>query len=283
MANYTYNPYPQIGSQLIDGLNEISDTLTTTSTVDDLVNAVYNFIQRIYYPVSAGASVPKQLEIEIKSVAYNIINSYNNQSLGDTIIYDGQQMIFIDMMLSLKTSNTTPINAIGGWLLDIEDNLSKGDLNIQEQTPLLLAIQQGRSIYSYWNTKVVTPGSWSSFFETNESSNYANIPFWLVACIEGALIGGNASQKGLIAPTTDIVSVDIISSLIGGLVIGSGKVIFKWVPRIQPTMLGFGGFGNGSSERRKNTGSGSFTLASGVTTSYAADYITRTKQVYYWD
>ena len=66
-------------------------------------------------------------------------------------------------------------------------------------------------------------------------------------CVEGGLIGAKATPKGLITPTIDIVSVNIISSLIGALAIGAGKVIFKWVPRIQPSELMGGGFQNGCS------------------------------------
>ncbi|MBK9286009.1 MAG: hypothetical protein IPM51_17065 [Sphingobacteriaceae bacterium] len=236
MADFTFNPYPQIGSQLTAGMDAVSGALTPASTVDELVNAVYNYIQPIYYPSSTGA-VPKQIEIEIKSVCYNMINAYNNKLLGSTLRYSDAQMNIVSMMLGATTQDRTPINAINPWLLDLEDNISKAGMNISLQTPLLLGIQCGKSIYAYWVSKVATPGTWAPFFQTPAPLNYANIPFWLKACMEGALIGANATQKGLIAPTTDIVSVDIISALIGALTIGAGKVIFKWVPRIQPDQL----------------------------------------------
>jgi len=236
MADFTFNPYPQIGTQLTAGMDAVSGALTVASTVDDLVNAVYNYIQPIYYPSTTGA-VPKQIEVEIKSVAYNMINAYNNKVLGTSINYNAGQNNLIYMMTGEATVDRTPINALNARILDIEDNISKANLSISEQTPVLLAIQCAKSIYAYWVTKVATPGTWAAFFQTPAPLNYANIPFWMVACIEGALIGAHATEKGLIAPTTDIVSVDIISALIGGLTIGAGKVIFKWVPRIQPSEL----------------------------------------------
>jgi hypothetical protein len=232
MAN-TFNPYPLIGAQLTKGLDAISGALKPTSTIDDLVTAIYNFIQPIYYPASGPASVPQALQVEIRSVVYNIANAYNNEALGTTIMYDQQQMSFVRMLLGLVTTNRTPINAIDSWIKDVEDNVSKTNLTIQEQTPLLLTTQMGLAVYEYWLEKVNGQSKWSPFFDKNPAINYANIPDWLVACMAGALIGANATQKGLIAPTTDIVSVNIISSLIGGLTTGAGKVIFRWVPRIQ--------------------------------------------------
>ncbi|HXB40336.1 MAG TPA: hypothetical protein VNZ49_07315 [Bacteroidia bacterium] len=234
MATPTFNPYPQIGTELIAGMDSIASALTPASTVDDLVNAIYSYIQPIYYPLP---TVPKQIEIEIKSVAYHIINAYNNKALWTSMKFSSQQMNFICMMLGGITDYKTPINAINSWLLDNEDNITKANLSIDDQVPLLLGIQEGKSIYKYWITKTAAPGTWAPFFETAESHNYANVPHWLVACMEGGLIGSNTSPNGLISPTIDIVSVDIISSLIGALAIGAGKVIFKWVPRIQPYQI----------------------------------------------
>lgn len=242
MATITYNPYPEIGTQLTTGLDAIATNLTVlgSASVDELVNEVYSYVQGIYYP-SGGGTLPKQTEVEIKSVAYNIVNSYNNKALGNTLTYNAEQTNIINMMVGLNTTNNTPINALDKWILDIEDNISKADMTIDEQTPLLLAIECAKSINTYWETKVTTPGDWATFFDATSMKNYINISLWTEACIEGVLIGANASQKGLIAPTTDIISVNIVSALIGALVIGAGKVIFKWVPRIQPVQLAGGG------------------------------------------
>jgi hypothetical protein len=234
MGTIAFNPYPALAGQLTKGLDFISSTLKPTSTVDDLVAAIYNYIQPIFYNIKP---VPPQLQIEIKSVAYNIINSYNNKALGGTIKYSDEQMKFVWMLLGLNTTNNTPINALNKWLLDIEDNISEADLSLDDQTPLFLTTEAGQAIYDYWISKVSTPGTWAPFFQKQTAFNYVNIPNWVAACMAGTLIGANTSQKGLIAPTTDITSVNIISALIGALAIGAGKVIFEWVPNIQPKDL----------------------------------------------
>lgn len=232
MSTPTFNPYSPIGEQLSKGLDFIAQKLKADSTIDEFAQAIYDYIQPLYYPTAN-----KQVEIEIKSVVYNIINAYNNKALGTTIPYNEQQMNFIFMMLGEITNDRIPINAIKMWLLDIENNISKSGLNLEEQTPLLLSIEAGKSIYDYWVSKTETPGDWSNFFQTPKALNYINIPFWLTACINGTLIGANTSQNGLVAPSTDITSTNIISSLIGALSIGAGKVVFKWVPEIQPLEL----------------------------------------------
>lgn len=234
MATTTFNPYLTIGEQLKVGLDEISSKLNPNSTVDDLVNEIYKYIQALYYPATSGADVSVQLQIEIKSVIYNIINAYNNQGLKG---FNSEQMVIVGMYLGPTTTAITPIDSIGTWFADIENNIPETGLTVDEQMPLLLGSVVAKTIYEYWIAIVAKPGKWAPFFQKETAINYANIPTWVVACIEGTFIGASSSDRGLIAPTTDIVSTEIVSSLIGALVIGSGKVIFKWLPKIQPNQL----------------------------------------------
>ena len=235
MATKTFNPYPLIGSQLIKGMDEIAKSLNSNSTEEDLAEVIYKYIQKIYY-----SQATTQLELEIKSIVFNIINAYNNQKVLGTM-FNYQQMIFVDMLLGETTTDNTPINSLGTWLTDIEDNVVSSNLSTDQLTPLLLGIESGKNIYEYWLKKVNDPCNWKKFFQPELSQNYINIPYWLTSCIEGALVGASCSDRGLIAPTTDIVTVEIVSSLIGSLTLGAGKVIFRWVPRIQPNQLS-GGF-----------------------------------------
>jgi hypothetical protein len=266
----TINPYPIIGTQLTSGLDAIANALSTKSTVDDLVNAIYNYIQPIYYPKVSGI-----IETEIKSVAYNVINTYINNTFCSAVAYNASQDYFISLLLCATSQK--PVNTIDQWLLNVEDNIGKCGLSIDEQTPLLLATVDGKSAYNYWMSIVQKPGKWSKFLNENVAINYANIPFWTEECMEGALIGANASPRGLISPTTDITSVEIISSLIGALAIGAGVVIFKWLPKINCN-------GNVSPivDTKVNTGGGSFTWGSGGTTHYSADYVTKNTIKYYY-
>ncbi len=51
--------------------------------------------------------------------------------------------------------------------------------------------------------------------------------------MQGIMIGARTSPKGMIKPTTSIVTTDITSCVASALMVAAGKVIFKWIPRIQ--------------------------------------------------
>jgi hypothetical protein len=55
---------------------------------------------------------------------------------------------------------------------------------------------------------------------------------WSVAAMNGALSAYGATSEGLIAPTTDIVTTQMVSALMGALVVSAGKLLFNWAPRI---------------------------------------------------
>ena len=238
MATNTINPYPIVGTQLTNGLAALSANLTNSSTVANLVTQVYNYVQSVYYP-SAG-SVPQDIQTEVQAAIYHIINGYNNSILRTSAsCLTTKQAYFVELMLGLKLTNTTPINYLSSWILDIEDNITKAELSTDEQIPLLLGTQMASTMNTYWTSQVASPNTlWTSIFSSNTAENYANIPHWTAACIDGAIIGATASPlTGLITPSTDITSVTIISALAGALAIGAGKVMFGWVPRIQPTSV----------------------------------------------
>ena len=46
------------------------------------------------------------------------------------------------------------------------------------------------------------------------------------------LAGYGATPTGLIEPTTNMITTNMVSALIGALTITAGKVIFNWIPRI---------------------------------------------------
>jgi hypothetical protein len=93
MATKTFNPYPLIGSQLIKGMDEIAKSLNSNSTEEDLAEVIYKYIQKIYY-----SQATTQLELEIKSIVFNIINAYNNQKVLGTM-FNYQQMILLTCCL----------------------------------------------------------------------------------------------------------------------------------------------------------------------------------------
>ncbi|GAB4205300.1 MAG: hypothetical protein Fur0023_14010 [Bacteroidia bacterium] len=122
----------------------------------------------------------------------------------------------------------------------IEEEIGNSGLSIDQQSPLLLGTGSGQVFVKYWLEQLKSKQSkWKKFFDDTDSL-YLNVGSWVSAGIEGVIMGAKSSERGLIAPTTDIVSIEIISSVIGGLVVSSGKVIFKWIQSIEKTSIPYG-------------------------------------------
>ena len=229
MSQNTVNPYAQIGAQIAPGLTSIGNA-ASLNNVDDLVNAVYAYIQPLYY---SGAST--QVDIEIKSVAYNAVNSCMNWSvmLGDTT-YNAMQAPFIELLIgSSMTSNLAP-DSFQDRVLDIEDNIGTASLTATDQTPLFLATTVGNNAYQYWAAQIAGGGGslWNPHFSSNAGQNYMNSLLWNSGAMNGALAAYAASPIGMIEPITAVVSTKMISALIGALTITAGKVLFNWTPRV---------------------------------------------------
>lgn len=232
MSQITVNPYKIIGTQYVTGLNSIIAALPPVPTIDDLVTAVYNYVQPIYYPTVGAGTVPLQVETEIKSVANHVINSYVNSLIGNgSAVFTMGQLQIIGLLIGSEVSGNLPIY-LNSWIGDVEDNITKEQLTIQEQIPLLIATAVGESAVAYWRLQIVGPSPWSPYFISN-NNDYNSIPEWVAASMNGALAGYGANVQGLIQPTTNRIGTIMISGLIGSLTIAAGKVVFGWIPRIQ--------------------------------------------------
>lgn len=224
----TINPYPLIGKQFKTGLDAIIAALPGSPTITDLVAQVYNYIKPLYYP-----SITLSQQVELESVIYTAINSYMNAGING--MYSGSQASLANMLIGPSFINTLTVDTLDDRVLDVEDNITKNNLSFDQQSPLLLATVIGATSYTYWLAQIALGGAsaWTAYLTPALSSAKANVPFWTASSMEGALIGARISPRGLISPTTDIVSVEIISALTMALTINTGKVVFQWVPRIQ--------------------------------------------------
>ncbi len=224
----TINPYASlIGQQISAGLTAVINAIPLSPTADDLVAQVATYVSSIYY-LTPNA----QTTVEIKALAYNAINSYrNNLVLNGNALYNGTQAPFIQMLIG-NCGNTAP-DSFQDRNADIEDNIGTSELTVLEQNPLFLATTFGTNANRYWIQQVANPTSpWISHFSTNAGQNYMNISLWSTAAMNGALAAYGATPAGLIEPTINAVSNQMISALIGALTITAGTVLFKWIPRI---------------------------------------------------
>jgi hypothetical protein len=260
----TINPYPLIGVQLQDGLNAIIAALPASPTIDELVTEVYNFVKPLYY-----ANANTQVSVEIKSVAYNAVNSYRNSLvLTGLAEYKNDQPHFIEMLIGASMTSAIATDSIIDRIADIEDNIGTSELTINEQTPLFLATTLGRNAAQYWRTQIDLGGgsSWANHFSTNAGQNYLNELLWAVAAMNGALSSYGACPTGLIEPTTASVTTKMVSALIGALTVSAGKVLFNWIPRItKPLSINRERVGNLSNIGRTPFNGTAYWITSGCT------------------
>jgi hypothetical protein len=205
---------------------------------------VYTYIVNQFY---GGGAQSNQVELELKSVAYNAINSYrSNLVLAGNGQYNGSQAAFIELLIGPSmTANTSPAS-VGDVLDDVENNIGISDLSVNEQTPLFMATVLGKAAYNYWSSKIVGANPWTPKFSTVAGQNYMNTLKWNVGAMSGALSGYGSSFEGLVEPNTNAVSNRMIAAVMGALTVTAGLVLFNWNTRVvKPLSLApLGSFNN---------------------------------------
>jgi hypothetical protein len=240
MSQSTINPYSSLGTDFSNGLVTFIGAYSSgTVTLTELISEINTIIEGDFY-TSASA----QQQIEINANTTNAINSYVNGLLwGNKTIYNARQMKFI-RMLSREALRKIEVVTLNNYLLDVEDNITKSDLTVPEQIPLLIATMLGETAFSYWNTDVNATGAsqkWTGYYQSNQAYNYANIPSWVAAAIEGALVGYGSSPDANLEPTTAMVSSKMIAALQGALAVNIALVALQMIPRItNPLTLNMG-------------------------------------------
>lgn len=230
----TVNPYQLIASQYINGLNSLAATFVATPspTMSAFSTEVAKYVGGIYYP---PLPLSDKLKIQLESlVAYSLDGYSNSTFYSDESEYGNNtnQQFLLNKLL--KTIFKVPINEIYDLILDVENNVSKLDIPIQEKMPLLMATAIGKESITYWLSKVTTPGNWAIFFDQNNVINTTNIPFWVAAGMEGVFLMANRTETYPLIDSNTLPNngVDIASALSGSLSVGAGKVIYKIIRRI---------------------------------------------------
>lgn len=226
----TINPYSRLEPQFRIGMDYIITNIPTI-TIDGLVSTVHAYINTLgYFPVTP------QTDAEVTSVAYNAIDDYSNAVIPD--LFSEEQGKLIYTLIGPPLTEITTVDTIADRITDVESNINNRNLSTDEQTPLFIATKLGLSANTYWRAKIIVPGLWAPYLSTSLVSAETNLPYWIIAAMEGALLGESVSSRGLIDPTTDIIINKIVSSLIYALIISAGKVIFQWIPRVQAAKAG---------------------------------------------
>gem|GEM_PF-2612071 len=183
-------------------------------------------------------------------VVPNAVNAYRDNNLRNELYYnETQRMLVASILMAIKNS---PPESIDELLSDAEDKVSEAGLSSTEQAPLFMAIALGKGSYAYWRSVIgecnpPPPDSssssssslakWQPYLDCNRAINYANLPFWVCATMEGAMLGYaqvnsfNFKIPGVLNALG--VTGGTLTAGIASLGVSAGKVIYKWVPRVK--------------------------------------------------
>lgn len=220
-------------------MDSIAAALVTqypNQTIDELINAVYDYIAATYL------SSPSALEEQsLKSIIATILNGYLNMQSGEYLRYNALQMDYITQLIDGTLACGNPED-IQQHILNIEESLTASRLSPAEQQPILYATAIGKSTYGYWadvigDINAGTPTNWQNFV-VSFTPAINKFPSWLAASMQGVLIALNIpyTRLGGDFAETDISTLDykggnVVLSVGGALAVGAGKVIFNLQPR----------------------------------------------------
>jgi len=230
MSQPTINPYALLGSQHTVGLNNVVTAVGAGPTnFQNINNAVVTYIEGTYY---FGVAPGQILSNELNSILAHAVNSYVNPVKNN---FNGIQMQVSNLLLKTLLCKV-PALSIGNFILDVEDNITKSNLSVEEQAPLLMATAVGSANFNYFLTAIKTPGSvWYSngYFDANAYINYANLPYWVQAAMQATLnIASQAKSYGLIDPPP-VAGVDLVTAATASIGVACSKVMLQIIPRIQ--------------------------------------------------
>jgi len=145
---------------------------------------------------------------------------------------------FVNQMINGLTE--VPIESIGKFLENVTENIGKAGLPESQSAICYMAAAIGLAAYNYWIEEVKQPvlelqqsigqNNWYNYnyFDSNENSNRASIPYWVAAAIRGADLG--SSYDNNIRQNLNPKAMQMVGALMGGLTVGVGMVMFKYVP-----------------------------------------------------
>jgi len=258
-SNLSINPYgkgvyPVVGGTLSAFWNSALQAggSAASTSLDSMNTAIANNLIGTFFSNAASATNPLAndtlllIPSELISVIVESENSYMNNQMSVSNVFNAKQAEFINDLLSgIKavpvssignaTIPSTGTNTYTGYISNILDRVAQSGLSKDEKSPLYMTLMIAESAFQYWNNIVITPaGPFTAYFDGFGAStqfasavNYANIPFWVEAAIEGCLLG-YCNYSIMDGPKTQGNSM--IAMMGSAAAINAGKVIFKWVP-----------------------------------------------------
>jgi hypothetical protein len=228
-----YNPYYVLGEKQKEALDFIIANLPPSPTFEQLNEVLLTAVFGIAPDgVLSSDTAPLFLQTVLplahngyingagKTLAFK--NSSTSEGSNTTPMYTERQMPNIRQMLDGIQS--VPAESIVAVLNAAEETIAGSGLAYQEQLPLYIAVEAGRSQAAYWLMQINTPGAWAVYQNTDAAINYLHMPQLISAAVRATLL-----CYGLIKPA-QVTVPDVFPAMVGSIGLAAGKVIFGWVP-----------------------------------------------------
>ncbi|MBI1286676.1 MAG: hypothetical protein GC178_03775 [Flavobacteriales bacterium] len=205
------NPYATLAQQHKDGLDAIITSIGAggpgSVTIDDLIDAVYDYMSTVYTELSSAEG-----ENTTRASIANAINGY---------IDNGGSSPF------LSSLQRVPAVSLGNQFDRLFDASGAASHLKGNAGRLQMVLALGEADAEYWGDQIATSGSWSPYLTTNSAIDTSNIPYW----VDAAMFGAQFDYYQVNATDSMSTSLVFLSALIGSLAVVAGKVVFGWVPK----------------------------------------------------
>ncbi len=229
MAIPTYNPMSFLEADLTAGLDYMIANLPGSPTFQDIIDTTVDYFNSL--PAPPDATLISLLPKIISTNANNFINT----KIADTLDFDGNALALVDSVLSGIKDNT--IDSLAEFLSNTDEQLATtcSNINSISLNSLYAASALAKGSNAYWQTKALTPGSWSTYLKGNVAIDYSYIPHYVITSYVSAL-GGYAQA---ITSTNINMSFNVetkfaqapVLALGTAIAITTGKIILKWPQR----------------------------------------------------
>ncbi len=215
MPNKDYvNPYSALAQYHKDGLDYIITNWDNTKTAEDLVNFVYDYLVTVYTELGSAVS----FELIFKGIIANTINGYLNYGEGINPELRGE-----------------PVQYLNLYFERLEDSINTAATTKSPQSNNQFALTFGKASNEYWKTQVdnSATSNWTTYLTGNVATDLNDIPYWVSA----AMFGSRYCFDPINSNSGEAVGSITITTLAGSLVVSAGKVLLKWVPKKNDTLL----------------------------------------------
>lgn len=235
MATISHNPFKIVGQQYADGLNYIITNLPVDPTFEQLNDTTIAYISELLSGEEEEPEMSPVIKATVDSILPNTVNDYINKQILDNLNLSlSQKNLIVNIYDGLFCN---PISSLDDYFISVDQMITESNINTLDKTVIFLAASIAKSSLTYWKEVVENnnPAGWSTYLNSNQAVNYANIPFYIASAYVGALSGFSQAQTpnigfaNVINDAGRIIAVPV--AIAGALGLNSGLIIFNWAKK----------------------------------------------------